>query len=111
MYLCMHVHARLSWTALQLSRHAHLSNLQSPSKYTIHTHIHIYIYPPRLQANPLTFLGYQRFEQHDGIIVTGPGVHFAVAISSLLRQLVPRLGFAQQLGNGALRQAQYVFGK
>lgn len=38
-------------------------------------------------------------------------MHLPVTVPPLLRQLVPRLRLRQQLGDGALRQAQYVLGE
>ena len=40
-----------------------------------------------------------------------PGVHLPVAIPSLLGELVPGLGLGEELGDGALAQAQHVLGE
>ena len=59
----------------------------------------------------LTFTGNERLEEEDGRFVTRPRVHFAVRVAAFLRQFVPRLRLGQQLGDGALRQAQHEFGE
>lgn len=59
----------------------------------------------------LTSPGHQRLEHPDAVVVRGPGVHLAVRVAPLLRQLVPRLRLRQQLGHRALRQPQHELGK
>lgn len=60
---------------------------------------------------PPTFLRDQGLEHHHGSVVARPRVHLPVAVPALLRQLVPRLGLRQQLGDGALGQTQHVLGE
>lgn len=37
----------------------------------------------------LTFFRDQWFQQHDGVIITGPCMHLAITVTSLFRKLVP----------------------
>ena len=59
----------------------------------------------------ITFLGRDSLESQDVLLICRPGMHFAVRFPSLLSQLVPMLGLGQKLGNSALRETKYVFGK
>ena len=55
--------------------------------------------------------GDQGLEEHDCVVVVTPGVHLPVGVPPLLSQLVPGLGFAQQLADSALGQPQHVLGE
>lgn len=50
----------------------------------------------------LTFLGDERLEEVDGVVVGGPSVHLAVRVAAFLRQFVPTLWLGQELRDGAL---------
>ena len=63
------------------------------------------------RSEELSFPWYQSLEEEYGLIVPHPGVHLPVGVPPLLRELVPRLGFAQQLADGPLGQAQHVLGE
>lgn len=58
-----------------------------------------------------TFAWNERLEEQNGGFVAGPGVHFAVGIAAFLRQLVPGLGLGEELGDGALREAEDELGE
>ena len=55
--------------------------------------------------------GDQGLEEHDRVVVVTPGVHLPVAVPALLGELVPGLGLGEELGDGALAQAQHVLGE
>ena len=63
------------------------------------------------RPHQLALAGDQGLEQHDRSVVVAPGVHLAVGVPPLLRQLVPGLGLGQQLADGALAQPQHVLGE
>ena len=63
------------------------------------------------RSEELSFPWYQSLEEEYGLIVPHPGVHLPVGVPPLLRELVPGLGFAQQLADGPLGQAQHVLGE
>ena len=47
----------------------------------------------------------------DALLRARPRVHLAVGFAAFLGELVPVLGLGQEFAHGALRQAQYKFGK
>lgn len=59
----------------------------------------------------LTFFRDEAFEEHDGVLVACPAVHFPVAVASLFGQFVPGFGFGKELGDGALGETEDVFGE
>ena len=63
------------------------------------------------RSEELSFPWYQSLEEEYGLIVPHPGVHLPVGVPPLLRELVPGLGFAQQLADGPLGQPQHVLGE
>ena len=65
----------------------------------------------RQRPHQLALAGDQGLEQHDRRVVVAPGVHLAVGVPPLLRELVPGLGLGQQLADGALAQPQHVLGE
>ncbi len=44
----------------------------------------------------------ERLEEHDGVLIVGPGMHLAVRVPPLLGQLLPAFGLGEELTDGSL---------
>ena len=63
------------------------------------------------RPHQLPLPGDERLEEHDGLLVVGPGVHLPVRVPPLLCQLVPGLGLGEELADCPLGEAEHVLGK